>query len=63
MKVIFDRIESLEPWGYIMSDDLPKSYTWDNGANPNCEIIAEQTNIKTPIITNPNLDSDEIDLN
>ena len=62
MKVIFDRIESLEPWGYIMSDDLPKSYTWDNEANPNCEIIAEQTNINT-IPPNPNLDTDEIDLN
>lgn len=62
MKVIFDRIESLEPWGYIMSDDLPKSYTWDNKANPNCEIIAEQTNINT-IPPNPNLDTDEIDLN
>lgn len=62
MKVIFDRIESLEPWGYIMSDDLPKSYTWDKEANPNCEIIAEQTNINT-IPPNPNLDTDEIDLN
>ncbi len=28
MKVIFDRIESLEPWGYLMGDDLPKTYEW-----------------------------------
>lgn len=27
-KVIFDRIESLEPWGYLIGDDLPKSYEW-----------------------------------
>ena len=30
LKVIFDRIESLEPWGYLMGDDLPKTYTWHN---------------------------------
>lgn len=28
IKVIFDRIEPLEPWGYLMGDDLPKSYEW-----------------------------------
>ena len=27
-KVIFDRTKSLEPWGYLMGDDLPKSYEW-----------------------------------
>lgn len=26
LKVIFDRIETLEPWGYLMGDDLPKSF-------------------------------------
>ena len=26
LKVIFDRIESLEPWGYLMGDDLPKTF-------------------------------------
>ncbi len=30
LKVIFDKIESLEPWGYLMGDDLPKTYTWHN---------------------------------
>jgi hypothetical protein len=24
LKVIFDRVESLEPWGYLMGDHLPK---------------------------------------
>lgn len=26
LKVIFDRIESLEPWGYLLGDDLPKTF-------------------------------------
>jgi predicted PurR-regulated permease PerM len=30
MKVIFDRIESLKPWGYLLGDHLPKTYTWRN---------------------------------
>lgn len=29
LKVIFDRIESLEPWGYLIGDDLPKTYEWN----------------------------------
>ena len=28
LKVIFDRLEPLEPWGYLMGDDLPKTYEW-----------------------------------
>lgn len=28
LKVIFDRIDSLEPWGYLLGDDLPKTYQW-----------------------------------
>ncbi len=27
-KVIFDRIEGLEPWGYLLGDDLPKTFEW-----------------------------------
>lgn len=27
-KVIFDRIDSLKPWGYLLGDDLPKSFSW-----------------------------------
>ncbi len=27
-KVIFDRVESLEAWGYFLGDDLPKSFNW-----------------------------------
>lgn len=28
LKVIFDRIESMEPWGFLLGDDLPKTYEW-----------------------------------
>jgi predicted PurR-regulated permease PerM len=28
IKVIFDRIEGLEPWGYLFGDDMPKTYDW-----------------------------------
>ena len=30
LKVIFDRIDDLEPWGYLMGDNLPKTYKWKN---------------------------------
>jgi predicted PurR-regulated permease PerM len=28
LKIIFDRIESLEAWGYLMGDNLPKNFIW-----------------------------------
>jgi predicted PurR-regulated permease PerM len=28
LKVIFDNIEPLKPWGYVMGDDLPKTFEW-----------------------------------
>ena len=28
LKVIFDRIDGLQAWGYLMGDDLPKTYEW-----------------------------------
>jgi len=27
-KVIFDRVETMKPWGYLMGDDLPKTFEW-----------------------------------
>lgn len=27
-KIIFDRIESLEPWGYLMGNHMPKRFIW-----------------------------------
>lgn len=28
LKIIFDRIESVEAWGYLMGDNLPKTFIW-----------------------------------
>lgn len=28
LKIIFDRIEQLEPWGYLLGDDMPKTFKW-----------------------------------
>lgn len=28
LKVVFDRIKPLEPWGFLMGDDLPKTVEW-----------------------------------
>jgi predicted PurR-regulated permease PerM len=30
LKVVFDNIESLEPVGFVMGDDMPKSFEWNN---------------------------------
>lgn len=27
-KVVFDRIDSLKPWGYLLGNDLPKTFVW-----------------------------------
>lgn len=63
LKVIFDRIEFLEPWGYLMSDDLPKNYTWNTNTVSEVEKPIEIIDFKAPIIPNIMIDSDEIDLN
>jgi len=28
LKIIFDRIESMEPWGYLMGNHMPRRFTW-----------------------------------
>lgn len=28
LKIIFDRIDYLEPWGYLIGNDLPKKFNW-----------------------------------
>jgi predicted PurR-regulated permease PerM len=37
LKVIFDRIDHLEPWGYLMGDNMPKTYTWNHIKLPNLD--------------------------
>lgn len=29
LKVIFDRVETLKPYGYLIGDDMPKTVTWN----------------------------------
>ena len=52
LKVIFDRVESLEPWGYLMGDHLPKTYTWRNIKLPlfDSESTPKKIVIKTDIV-------------
>lgn len=35
LKVIFDRIDDLQPWGYLMGADLPKTFEWGKIRLPN----------------------------
>jgi predicted PurR-regulated permease PerM len=39
LKIIFDRIESAEPWGYLMGDNLPKSFKWKNNKTPQKDML------------------------
>ncbi len=64
LKVIFDRIEFLTPWGYLMGDHLPKTYTWrniklplfDSEANPKKILI--KTDIILPVFTETTTEND-----
>ncbi len=55
LKVIFDRIEPLKPWGYLMGDDLPKTYEWRNIRLMNYSYTLQTENLET----NPNIDCTE----
>ncbi len=52
LKIIFDQIESLKPWGYLMSDNLPKNVVWEQ-QQTETEVSSE------PIIANENETIDE----
>ncbi|MFM2212907.1 MAG: putative transport protein YhhT [Bacteroidota bacterium] len=53
IKVIFDRIESLEPWGYLMGDDLPKTFEWHKIKIPSYQYdhTADTNNFSSTIVT------------
>jgi predicted PurR-regulated permease PerM len=61
LKVIFDRIEPLKPWGYLMGDDLPKTYTWRNIQLPrfDSEAIDDTTQVNAPIFTENTTDENK----
>jgi predicted PurR-regulated permease PerM len=63
LKVIFDRVAPLEPWGYLMGDDLPKTYEWhrikfplysDNSSDTINVIPEAEIKIFTETTTKPN---------
>lgn len=64
LKAIFDRIESLEPWGYLMGDHLPKTYVWRNiklplfDSDSSSETIIIKTDIVAPVFTETTTESD-----
>lgn len=53
IKVIFDRIDSLEPWGYLMGDDLPKTFEWHKIKIPSYQYdhSADTNNFSSTMIT------------
>ncbi|AWI26647.1 AI-2E family transporter [Flavobacterium pallidum] len=56
MKVICDRIDFLEPWGYLVGDDLPKTYQWRKMKFPlytyeNNATVHVAEEIKKPLFT------------
>lgn len=55
IKVIFDRVDSLEPWGYLFGDDLPKTSEWHKIKFPrySYQNTTTELNITTEIIKPP----------
>lgn len=52
IKVVFDRIEMLEPWGYLLGDDIPKTFRFNHLMLPRFDageedIKPEQEEVKT----------------
>lgn len=55
VKVIFDRIDTLEPWGYLLGDDLPKTYEWHKIKIPHYNYSSSTSPINFETEDNPNL--------
>src|SRR5690606_37619284 len=50
LKVIFDRIDELSPWCYLMRDDIPKTFTWHRIRLPlyNTDSVNETVSVTAP---------------
>lgn len=44
LKVIFDNVPTLQPWGYLMADDIPKESVWKSTAPPITQEEPEENN-------------------
>ena len=59
IKVIFDRIDYLEPWGYLLGDDLPKTYEWHNIKLPHYNYQSTSTTIDFDTDFTPSTQTDD----
>ena len=48
-KVIFDRIDALEPWGYLLGDDLPKKFKWKKMQFSSFDVYSSQSGTTDPL--------------
>lgn len=62
IKVIFDRMDSLEPWGYLFGDDLPKTTEWHKIKIPsyNYHNTSATSDFTTEIVPSPKNTEPEI---
>jgi predicted PurR-regulated permease PerM len=63
IKVIFDRIDSLQPWGYVMGDDIPKTYEWHNIKIPHYSYNSTTANVVFNIETTPKIEENPKEIN
>jgi predicted PurR-regulated permease PerM len=59
IKVIFDRIDSLEPWGYLLGDDIPKTYEWHKIKFPHYKYHSKSTTLDLGIDLTPNIPAED----
>ncbi len=55
LKVVFDRIDELNPWGYLMGDDIPKTWTWHRIRLPLYNADTEKETITVTAPANPTI--------
>ncbi|WP_309612940.1 AI-2E family transporter [Flavobacterium sp.] len=59
IKVIFDRIDTLEPWGYLLGDDLPKTYEWHKIKFPHYNFHNKSTIVDLGIDLSPTIPAED----
>jgi hypothetical protein len=59
IKVIFDRIDYLEPWGYLLGDDVPKTYEWHNIKLPHYNYQNSSTTIDFDTDFTPSIQTED----
>jgi predicted PurR-regulated permease PerM len=62
LKVVFDRIDDLKPWGYLLGDDMPKTYEWKFIRLPALSAGNDDTPISAEPLKEENALKDEIQI-